>query len=79
MRNILMRNDIDFILQKRSEWMSTHDKPPTKITMPQKMWNRVEAHLMDLSYGASNTLNGSIMGMGVHTTSSDNDEEVGFE
>jgi len=74
-----MRNDVDFILQKRSEWMATHDRTPMKVTMPQKMWERIELYLMDLSYGASNTLNGSIMGMGVHTTSSEDDEEVGFE
>jgi len=74
-----MRNDIDFILQKRSAWMATHNREPMKVTMTQKMWDRIETHLMDLNYGASNTLNGSIMGMGVHTTSSENDEEVGFE
>lgn len=74
-----MRNDIDFILQKRSAWMATHNREPMKVTMPQKMWDRIETHLMDLNYGASNTLNGSIIGMGVHTTSSENDEEVGFE
>ena len=74
-----MRNDIDFILQKRSEWMSTHNRTPRKIIMPQTVWNRIETYLMDLNYGASNTLNGSIMGMGVHTTQSDNEEEINFE
>jgi hypothetical protein len=74
-----MRNDIDFILQKRSEWMSTHNRAPRKIIMPKIVWDRIETYLMDLNYGASNTLNGSLMGMGVHATQSDNEEEINFE